>query len=140
VDRLDQHSTSSKGAEEAGSNMLAPGRRGKKNDHGKESVQKTEVTTGKRTSTRACKKACTKESDSWRKNWRKNNMRMGEKPNVRRVRVLVIFCKWLKSPKCINIDTKVSYRGVCWFVVIVVVVVVIVDFMLVFMKITIVIE
>jgi hypothetical protein len=28
---------------------LAPGRRGKKNDHGKESVQKTEVTTGKRT-------------------------------------------------------------------------------------------
>jgi hypothetical protein len=59
---------------------------------------------------------------------------MGEKPSVRRVRVLVIFCKWLKSLKslkCINIDTKVSYR---------VVVVVIVDFMLVFMKIAIVIE
>jgi hypothetical protein len=29
--------------------LLAPGQRGKKNDHGKESVQKTEVTTGKRT-------------------------------------------------------------------------------------------
>jgi hypothetical protein len=38
-------------------------------------------------------------------------MCMAEKPNVRRVRVLVIFCKWLKSPKCINIDMKVSYRG-----------------------------
>ena len=29
--------------------LLAPGQRGKKNDHGKESVQKMEVTTGKRT-------------------------------------------------------------------------------------------
>jgi hypothetical protein len=43
--------------------------------------------------------------------WRKNNMRMGEKPSIRRVRVLVIFCNWLKSPKCINIDMKVSYGG-----------------------------
>ena len=43
---------------------------------------------------------------------------MREKPTIRRVRVLVIFCKWLKIPKCINIDTKVSYR-----------VVVVVDFM-----------
>jgi hypothetical protein len=60
---------------------------------------------------------------------------MGEKPSIRRVRVLVIFCKWVKNPKCINIDTKVSYRFV-----VVVVVVVIVDFMLVFMKIAIVIE
>jgi hypothetical protein len=98
---------------------LAPGRRGKKNDRGKESVQKTEVTTGKRT-TCACKKACTKESDSWRK----NNTRMGERPNVRRVRVLVIFCKRLKSPKCINIDTKVSYRDVVIVMVVVIIVVV----------------
>jgi hypothetical protein len=63
---------------------------------------------------------------------------MGEKPSVRRVRVLVIFCKWLKSPKCINIDTKVSYG--CVFFWVVVVVVVIVEFMLVLMKIVIVIE
>jgi hypothetical protein len=61
---------------------------------------------------------------------------MGEKPNVRRVRVLVIFCKWLKSPKCINIDTKVSYKRVD----VVVCVVVVVDFVLVFMKILIAIE
>jgi hypothetical protein len=51
---------------------------------------------------------------------------MGEKPSVRRVRVLVIFCKWMKSPKCINIDTKISYR--------------VVDFRLFFVRITIVIE
>jgi hypothetical protein len=37
---------------------------------------------------------------------------MGERPNIGRVRVLVIFCNRLKSPKCINIDTKVSYRVV----------------------------
>jgi hypothetical protein len=36
-------------------------------------------------------------------------MRMGERPNVRRVRVLVILCKRMKSLKSINIDTKVSY-------------------------------
>jgi hypothetical protein len=47
---------------------------------------------------------------------------------------LVIFCKWLKRPKCINIDTKVSYKKV-----VIDVVVIIVDFMLVFMRITIVI-
>jgi hypothetical protein len=39
---------------------------------------------------------------------------MGERPNVRRVMVLVIFCKRMKSPKCINIDTKVSYRRRGW--------------------------
>ena len=39
-------------------------------------------------------------------------MRMEERPNIRRVRVLVIFGKRLKSSKCINIDTKVSYRVV----------------------------
>jgi hypothetical protein len=77
-----------------------------------------------------CKKACIEEND----NWRKNNTCMGDKPSVRRVRVLVIFCKWLKSLKCINIDTKVSYKEV-----VIVVVVIIVDFMLVFMRITIVI-
>jgi hypothetical protein len=76
-----------------------------------------------------CKKSCIEGSDSWRK----NNTRMGEKTSIRRVRVLVIFCKWLKSLKCINIDMKVSYR-------VVVVVVVVVDFMLVFMKNAIVIE
>jgi hypothetical protein len=37
---------------------------------------------------------------------------MAERPNIRRVRVLVIFCKRMKIPKCINIDTKVSYRRV----------------------------
>jgi hypothetical protein len=35
---------------------------------------------------------------------------MGEKPNIIRVRFLVIFYKRLKIPKCINVDTKVSYR------------------------------
>jgi hypothetical protein len=30
---------------------------------------------------------------------------MGGRPNVGRVRVFVMLCKWLKSPKCINIDT-----------------------------------
>ena len=48
-------------------------------------------------------------------------MRMGERPNVRRVRVLVIFCKRMKSPKCINIETKVSYRERMVVVIIVVV-------------------
>jgi hypothetical protein len=51
---------------------------------------------------------------------------MGEKPSVRRVRVLVIFYKWINIPKCVNIDTKVSYR--------------VLDFRLVFVKITTVIE
>jgi hypothetical protein len=37
---------------------------------------------------------------------------MGERPNVRSIRVFVIFCKRMKSPKCINIDMKVSYRVV----------------------------
>jgi hypothetical protein len=59
---------------------------------------------------------------------------MGEKPSVRRVRFLVIFYKWLKISKCINIDMKVSYKEV-----VIAVVVIIVDFMLVFMRITIVI-
>jgi hypothetical protein len=35
---------------------------------------------------------------------------MGERPNIGRVRVLVILCNRMKSLKCINIDTKVSYR------------------------------
>jgi hypothetical protein len=48
-----------------------------------------------------------KESDSWRK----NNTHMGGRPNDGRIRVFVIFHKWLKSQKCIYIDTKVSYRG-----------------------------
>jgi hypothetical protein len=47
-----------------------------------------------------------KESDRWRK----NNTCMGGRPNVGRVRVLVIHCKWLKIPIDINIDTQVSYR------------------------------
>ena len=59
---------------------------------------------------------------------------MGEKPSVRRVRVLVIFCKWLKIPKSINIYKNVSYKEV-----VIAVVFIIVDFMLVFMRITIVI-
>jgi len=47
---------------------------------------------------------------------------------------LVIFYKWLKISKCINIDMKVSYKEV-----VIAVVVIIVDFMLLFMRITIVI-
>jgi hypothetical protein len=46
---------------------------------------------------------------------------MGERPNGRRVGVLVIFGKRLKSPKCINIDTKVSYRDEIFVVIIFVV-------------------
>jgi hypothetical protein len=45
-----------------------------------------------------------KESDSWRK----NNTRMGGRPNVGRVRVLVIHCKWMKSP----IIYKYRYAGI----------------------------
>jgi hypothetical protein len=45
-----------------------------------------------------------KESDIWRK----NNTCMGGRPNVGRVRVLVMHCKWLKSLIEINIDTQVS--------------------------------
>jgi hypothetical protein len=48
-----------------------------------------------------------KESDSWRK----NNTCMGGRPNVGRVRVLVIHSKWLKSLIDINIDTQVSYKS-----------------------------
>jgi hypothetical protein len=71
---------------------------------GKKACKKLNI--WQKNNTHACKKACTKESDSWRK----NITCMGEIPNVRRVRVLVIFCKRLKSLKCINIETKVSYR------------------------------
>jgi hypothetical protein len=61
-------------------------------------------------------------------------MRMGEKTRIIRVRVLVIFCKWLKIQKSINIYKNVSYKEV-----VIAVVFIIVDFMLVFMTITIVI-
>jgi len=54
---------------------------------------------------RTCKKVC-KESDSWRK----KNTRTRGIPNIGRVRVLVIHCKWLKSLIDINIDMQVSYR------------------------------
>jgi len=55
--------------------MLAPGRRGKKNDHGKESVQKTKVTIGKRTTrTHARKHAQRKATAGGRKTraWEKD--------------------------------------------------------------------
>jgi hypothetical protein len=85
---------------------LALGRREKKNDCGKESVQKTEVTTGKRTTrAHARKHAQMKATTGGR------TTRMVKRPNLRRVRVLIIFYKWMKSPKCITIDTKVSYRS-----------------------------
>ena len=42
--------------------MLAPGRRGKKNDHGKESVQKIEVTIGKRTTHMHARKRAQRKS------------------------------------------------------------------------------
>ena len=41
------------------------------------------------------------------------NVCKGGITSVGRVRVLVIHCKWMKSPIYINRDTKVSYRG--WF-------------------------
>jgi hypothetical protein len=41
-----------------------------------------------------------------RENWKEEqHMRMGGRTNIGRVRVLVIHCKWLKSPIYINIDT-----------------------------------
>ena len=46
---------------------------------------------------------------------KEKHARMGGRPNIGRVRVLVMLCKWLKSPKCKNIDTQVSYRG-CWLI------------------------
>jgi hypothetical protein len=52
---------------------------------------------GRKHNMRACK-----ESNSWKE---EKHARMGGRPNDDRVRVLVRYCKWLKSPKCINIDT-----------------------------------
>ena len=43
-----------------------------------------------------------KERDNWKE---EKHERMGGRTNVDRVRVLVIYCKGMKSPKCINIDT-----------------------------------
>jgi hypothetical protein len=43
-----------------------------------------------------------KESDSCKE---EQHTRMRGRPNVGRVRVLVMYCKWMKSPKRINIDT-----------------------------------
>jgi hypothetical protein len=73
-------------------------------------VHKTEVTTGKRT-TRVHARKCAqrKAKTGGRTTW------MGERPNVRRVRVLIIFCKWLKRSKCINIDMEISYSSCCFF-------------------------
>jgi hypothetical protein len=81
---------------------LAAGRSGKKDDHGERKHAETEVTAGGKHNTRACKKVCTRKATAGRKN---NMHRMGGRPNVGRVRVLVIYCKWMKSLKYINIDT-----------------------------------
>jgi hypothetical protein len=62
------------------------------------------------------KKACTRKQQleertthmhaRERNNWKEEqHTRMGGRPNDGRVRVLVRYCKWLKSPKCINSDT-----------------------------------
>jgi hypothetical protein len=66
-----------------------------------------------------------KESDSWKEeqhtrmkesvhkesnNWKEEQQTcMGGIPNDGRIRVLAMYCKWMKSPKCINIDIEV-----CW--------------------------
>ena len=85
------------------------GRSGKKDDCGERKHAKSEATTGRKHSMRACKKTCTRKATTRRK----NNTHMRGRPNVGRVRVLVIHCKWLKSLIYRNIDTHVSYRG--WF-------------------------
>jgi len=43
-----------------------------------------------------------KESDNWEE---EQHACIGGRPNVSRVRVLVMYCKQLKKPKCINLDT-----------------------------------
>ena len=43
-----------------------------------------------------------KGSDSWEE---EQHTHMGGRPNVGRVRVFVIHCKWMKNPIDINIDT-----------------------------------
>jgi hypothetical protein len=59
-----------------------------------------EATVGRKHNTRACKEGVHKESDNWKE---EQNARMGGRPEDNRVRVLVRYCKWMKSPKCINI-------------------------------------
>jgi hypothetical protein len=65
-------------------------------------MQKLEVTTGKKHKESDMQESVHKESDSWKE---EQHACMGGRPNVGRVRVLVIHCKWLKSPIYINIDT-----------------------------------
>jgi hypothetical protein len=43
-----------------------------------------------------------KGSDSWEE---EQHTHMGVRPNVGRVSVFVIHCKWMKNPIDINIDT-----------------------------------
>ena len=54
------------------------------------------------------KKGMDEERDSWKEEL---HACIHGIPNDVRVRVLVIHCKWLKSPIYINRDTQVSYRG-----------------------------
>jgi hypothetical protein len=81
--------------------LLAPGRSGKKDDRGERKRAETEVTAGGRT-TRAHAR---KRAQGKRQLEEEQHTCMGGRPNVGRVRVLVIHCKWLKSPIDINIDT-----------------------------------
>jgi hypothetical protein len=68
--------------------LLAAGRSGKKDDRGERKCAESEATTGRKHNTRACKKACTRKATAGRK----NNTHMRGRPNVSRVRVLVMYC------------------------------------------------
>jgi hypothetical protein len=60
-----------------------------------------EATTGRKHNTCTCKEGQHKESDNWKE---EQHARMGGIPNDGRFKVLLRYCKWLKSLKCINID------------------------------------
>jgi hypothetical protein len=73
--------------------MLAAGQSGKKDDRGERKRAETEATTGRR------------HAQGKRQLEKEQHACMGGIHNVGRVRVLEIYCKWLKSSKYINIDT-----------------------------------
>jgi hypothetical protein len=81
--------------------LLAAGQSGKKDDRGERKHAETEVTAGGKHNTHM-QESMHKGSDNWEE---EQHMHMGGRPNVGRVRVFVIHCKWMKSPIDINIDT-----------------------------------
>jgi hypothetical protein len=81
--------------------LLAPGRSGKKDDHGERKLAETEVTAGGKHNMRDARKHAQEKGQLKEE----QHARMGGRPNIGKIRVLVMYFKRLKIPKCINIDT-----------------------------------